>query len=176
MSDNETVIEHLILEVWIMDSGKICWGLATCENEAVNPLTAEPALLEAIENFISVHSENPVLINLLCQQNGHTVTRWLTQHDFTTFESFITVRSNMYRAHWHILGHEALPKLLLVCWSLEWLYHKLRGHFKQSESTRDRVATPVPATPTNKASDLSEGPLGRSQVGGGTVVPFRRPE
>lgn len=176
MSDFETVTEHLILEVWGMESGKICWSLATCENEAVNPLTAEPMILEAVENFISVHSENPVVLHTFCQHNGHTVTRWLTDFDFSTYENFITMKSNLYRALWHILGKDFIPSWLLIVWSIEWFYHKLRGHFKQSESKRDGVATPVPATPMKSASDLSEAPLGQSQLGSGTVVPFRRPE
>jgi len=168
------VPEHLTLDIWETETGAVNWSLRCLDKERPNWHRIESMILETVEGLIDAQDGNRVVFHIIAQREGMTTTRWDTRWKFTTFGEFLWVRANLYRAHWHILGRQALPKFMFMFWAIEWVYHRLAGHFKQSESVRAAPATPIPATPTNTSLDLSEALLGQSQASGGTVIPFRR--
>ena len=168
--------EHLTIELWTEESGAIKWTMHSNLNSVLNKKLVESMILEFAEGSMSIDdNDNRVLLNILCQKKGMTTTRWDPNYEFTSCHEYMWVKSNLYRAHWNVLGRTVHPGFLFLVWAIEWCYHKVMGHFKRSESKREARATPVPATPTNNAQNMSEALGGQSQAGGGTVIPFRRP-
>lgn len=174
MSDADEVTQYYFVELWQYESGKLGWSLKDANGEPIVKAEAANLALEMGEWLLAEDGE--IVASMFLESSGRVHVRRAPSFDVSRCETFVWLKRRMRASTLRYVDAFAPPGRLYDWYShAEWLWHKLRGHFKASQSARAAAATPAPATPADTVSDASEGRENSSAQAGGNVLAFRPP-
>ena len=167
---DEPVEEYVTIEAWETESGNYGWRISSNLDKQVNKDFLQQVSQELSEFFLEDGDKsNPVLLTVSLQEKGTTNARWSKNVTFHKRSQYVWFRRKMYQSQWLIMGRKTSPNWLELWWSLEWLYHRIRGNLKPYGGSQLVAATPVAATPAPMLSEQSEG-FENGSVSGANVV------
>jgi hypothetical protein len=174
------VKEYFTIEAWEYESGDIGWRVKSNTDEEISSEILTKLSLELSEAFIQEDdTANPVIVSIFFQKKGTSLARWSKECEFHSRDTYVWLKKKLYDSEWRMRGHPLGTRGRRIWWSIGWLWHLLRGHFKPSQT---RYASPARATAgpcaevLSEASEKARGPSDQLTQGAAVVLQFKRPE
>lgn len=176
MEELKPLREYLSIELWQYEDGELGWRVKSQCNESIDWNVAGHLMLEMAEHFHSGPDDEMVASFFINSRNAIT-TRYARDRDFTTFDEWVWLNEFLHKIRWFCVKkrHTALG-LRPLGWTLAFLWHKLLGHLKRSQSAPRATPTAPTTSLTEMLSEPSEASEPGSQAGHGPGKVLQFPE
>lgn len=169
----DPVKEFVTIDLWYYEDGRIGWKVKSNCNEEMDREATASMMLELAESILAGEKDQ-IVASMYFSMTGSITTRRLPSVDFSTFKDWMWLKSQMHQAQWYFVQRSSPPRWRWYLWSLQFIWHKLRGHFKPRQTPLPAPHYTPPATVTEMLSERSTAveKASKAPAGGGTVLPF----
>jgi hypothetical protein len=171
----DPVSQYLEVELWKFESGRLGWSLKDKNGDKIDALAASDLVFELGEWLLAADGE--IMASIFLHRDGAITTRRHPELDITIRKNFMWIKRQLQRSALRLNDEWAPGGLLrLFVYSMEWRWHKFRGHLKRSQNRATAAATCVAVGPLSTASEASECSENAGTPAPANVLPFRRTE